>query len=100
DYDALNRTYSISYTNDPANTPAITRTYDNSTTGANGRGRLWSTQTSGSSGTLVTIDSYDALGRPSNERQQFYNNNAWSQAYSISSITYDLAGHVKTMTYP
>jgi RHS repeat-associated protein len=97
-YDALNRNYSVTYTNDPANTPAVTRTYDNPTSGANGIGRLWSTQTSAN--TLVTIDSYDALGRPKSLGQQFYYNNTWTQPYSISSITYDRAGHVTSTTYP
>jgi len=97
-YDALNRNTSITYTNDPANTPSVTRTYDNPTTGAYGKGRLWSTQASAS--TLVTIDSYDALGRTKSQKQQFYYNNAWSQPYSVSGITYDLAGHVTSITYP
>lgn len=97
-YDALNRNTSITYTNDPANTPAVTRTYDNPTTGAYGKGRLWSTQTSAS--TLVTIDSYDALGRTNSQKQQFYYNNSWSQPYSISGISYDLAGHITSIIYP
>jgi len=100
-YDALNRNTGITHTNDPTNTPAVARTYDNPTTGAYGKGRLWSTQTSAV--TLVTIDSYDALGRTKSQKQQFYYNNAWSQSYSIggiSPITYDLAGHLTSITYP
>jgi len=97
-YDALTRNTSITYTNDPANTPAVTRTYDNLTNGAYGKGRLWSTQTS--AGTLITIDSYDALGRTKSQKQQFYYNNAWSQPYSIGGINYDLAGHITSITYP
>jgi RHS repeat-associated protein len=99
-YDLLNRNTSVTYSNDPANTPTVTRTYDNSTSGAYGIGKIWKTQTSGSSGTFVTIDSYDPLGRPKNQRQQFYYNNAWSQSYSISNITFDSAGHLLSETYP
>jgi len=97
-YDALNRNYSITYTNDPANTPAVTRTYDNPTIGAFGIGRIWKTQTSAN--TLVTIDNYDPLGRPKSQGQQFYYNNAWTQPYSITSITYDRANHILNETYP
>ena len=97
-YDVLNRNSSITYTNDPANTPTVTRTYDNPTSGANGSGRIWKTQTSVN--TLVTIDSYDPLGRPKSQGQQFYYNNAWTQPYSISSISYDRAGHLLSETYP
>lgn len=37
-YDALNRNTSVVYTDDPANTPSVTRTYDGAT---NGKGKLW-----------------------------------------------------------
>jgi RHS repeat-associated protein len=95
-YDALNRNYSVAYSNDPANTPAVTRTYDGAT---NGKGKLWTTQTSGNAGTLTTMDSYDALGRPLTERQQFYTGSAWSQSFS-QTLSYDRAGHVLTEAYP
>jgi RHS repeat-associated protein len=98
-YDALNRNYSIAYSNDPANTPSVTRTYDNPASGAYGIGRLWKTQTSGNAGTLTTIDSFDAMGRPLTQRQQFYSGTSFGQSFSVSS-TYDLAGHPLTLTYP
>ena len=79
-YDALNRNTRVTYTNDPAETPAVTRTYDGA---ANGKGKLWKTQTSGDAASLTTIDSYDGLGRPLTERQQFYWNGAWSQPFSV-----------------
>jgi RHS repeat-associated protein len=97
-YDALNRNYSIIYTNDPANTPAVARTYDNPTSGAYGIGRLW-TQTAGDMGTLTKIDSFDAMGRPLTQWQQFYANGNWSDSYTVSA-TYDKAGHLLTETYP
>jgi RHS repeat-associated protein len=90
-YDELNRNLSVVYSSDPANTPAITRTYDVATYG---KGRLRSTQTSGSTGSLTRIDTYDALGRPKIATQTL-----GSQNYSVS-YTYDLAGHVKTINYP
>jgi RHS repeat-associated protein len=96
-YDALNRNISVSYTNDPANTPAVTRTYDNPTSGANGLGRLWKIETTGTA--RITFDSYDALGHPTSQSQQFYINNAWSQSFTVSAV-YDKAGHVLTLTYP
>src|SRR6185312_5623527 len=96
-YDALNRNISVTYTNDPANTPAVSRTYDNPAAGANGLSRLWKTETAGTSRT--TVDEYDALGRPKTQRQQFFRNNAWSGSFTISA-TYDKAGHLLTETYP
>ena len=95
-YDELNRNTSVTYTNDPAATPAITRSYDGAT---NGKGRLWKTQTAGTMGSLTTTDSFDALGQPLTQRQQFYTGGGWGQSYSVSH-TYDRAGHLLTQTYP
>jgi RHS repeat-associated protein len=95
-YDALNRNTTVSYTNDPANTPAVARTYDGAT---NGKGRLWKTETLDANGSRTTIDSFDALGRPASQTQQFYANGNWSQSYTAQR-TYDLAGHVLAQTYP
>jgi RHS repeat-associated protein len=95
-YDALNRNLTVTYANDPANTPTVTRTYDGAT---NGKGKLWKTETSGDTASRTTIDGFDALGRPTSQSQQFYWNNAWSQPYTVSA-TYDKAGHVLTQTYP
>ncbi len=95
-YDALNRNTSVTYTNDPAGTPTVTHTYDGAT---NGKGRLWKTETGGASGSRTTINSFDALGRPASQSQQFYASGAWSQSFSVSA-TYDKAGHVLTLAYP
>ena len=95
-YDALNRNTSVTYTSDPATTPTVTRTYDGAT---NGIGRLWKTETSGASGSRTTINSYDALGRPTSQSQQFYASGAWISSFSVSA-TYDKAGNVLTQTYP
>jgi RHS repeat-associated protein len=90
-YDALDRNLTIVYTNDPAGTPSITHTYDTATLG---KGRLKSTQTSGATGSLTTIQTYDALGRIKGSTQTL-----GSKSYPLS-YTYDLAGHVKTIDYP
>jgi RHS repeat-associated protein len=95
-YDALNRNISVTYTNDPTNTPSVTRTYDGAT---NGKGKLWKTATGGYAASRTTINSFDALGRPTSQSQQFYSNGVWSQSYTVSA-TYDKAGHVLTQTYP
>lgn len=95
-YDALNRSTNLTYTNDPANTPTVTRTYDGAT---NGRGKIWTTETAGSKGSRTKILSYDALGRPTGQSQQFCASGACGTEFSISA-TYDKAGNVLTQTYP
>ncbi|HEY3103129.1 MAG TPA: RHS repeat-associated core domain-containing protein [Pyrinomonadaceae bacterium] len=86
-YDALNRVTSRSY-ND--STPGVTYAYD-STTIANGKGRLASVSSSVSS---YSYSGYDSMGRSLGGTQTI-----GAQTYSMS-YTYDFAGHVKTMTYP
>jgi RHS repeat-associated protein len=104
-YDVLNRNYET-VSNDP-NTVYALHIYDGA---VNGKGRLWYTYTSsyyigGSTGGQsldnTTYDNYDALGRPTNYRQNYAVNNgtAWSSNYTTSR-TYDLAGNVKSQTYP
>lgn len=89
-YDELNRITHVS-SNDPS-TPAVTRTYDTVT--PYGKGRLATTQTPGATGSLNTIDDYDALGRPTGNTQTL-----GTRTYSLI-YTYDRAGHVKTLRYP
>jgi RHS repeat-associated protein len=95
-YDSLNRNTRVTYTNDPANTPAVTRVYDGAT---NGKGKIWKTSTEGDKKSLTTIDGYDAFGRATSQSQQFYTNGVWSAPFSVSA-SYDKAGHVLTQTYP
>jgi len=95
-YDALNRNTSVIYTNDPSGTLPITRVYDSAT---NGIGRLHKTQTTGAAGSLTTTDSYDAMGRPLTQRQQFYGGGDWGQSYTTQR-SYNLAGGVTLQTYP
>jgi RHS repeat-associated protein len=92
-YDALNRNTTASYSD---STPGITRTYDTATLG---KGRLQKSETAGSAGSRVTINEYDAMGRPKSQSQQFFYLGAWGTSYAMQQ-TYDLAGAVKTMTYP
>ena len=94
DYDGLNRSTRIVYSTS-AQTPTVKRFYDGAT---NGIGRLWKTETTGDRGSRTTTNSYDALGRPTSQSQQFYDG-GWSNPFTVSA-TYDKAGHVLTQTYP
>jgi YD repeat-containing protein len=97
-YDALNRNTTVTYTDpDSANaykTPTVTRRYDNTAAGSNGKGRLWQTETStteSAMGTRVTLTGYDTAGRPLGQEQQFATSaTVWSAAYATSR-TYNLA---------
>jgi YD repeat-containing protein len=62
-YDALNRNYSVSYTD---GSPTIYRYFDSS---VNGKGRLYWQQTVGVA--AGTVDSYDAVGRVTQYKQRF-----------------------------
>jgi RHS repeat-associated protein len=89
-YDALNRNTSRSYTNDPAQTPGVTYSYD--TPGiAYAKGRLTTISSSASQTNYVA---FDALGRITASSQK-----TDGQAYSMS-YEYDLAGNLTTEIYP
>lgn len=95
EYDELNRNYRISYEGESGiRTPDIDLLYD---TALRGKGRLSEMVTKGVSAT--SIDEYDELGRVKIQRQNFWVNNAWGASYQIKS-KYDLAGNVRTLTYP
>jgi RHS repeat-associated protein len=113
-YDALNRNTTVSYTNDPANTPPVTHAYDGLSGGTqlipNGLGRPWYAVTTGTTGSLTAVDSYDSMGRVTAQHQRFgvasdpgggtyWLNQWWSASYNVTR-TYDKAGHVLTETYP
>jgi len=93
-YDELGRNVSVTYSSDPAGTLPVTRVYDSAT---NGKGRLYQSQTA--AGSLMTIDGYDVLGRPTTQRQQFYVSGAWGTSFTTTR-TYDLRGAVKHQGYP
>lgn len=102
-YDELNRNRTLDYSNTAVN-PDITRVYDNPAPGGYGKGKFWKDYAGGddNNGQNVehkVVDSYDALGRSLSVRRLFKNNGVWSNAFTTSQ-TYDLAGHVKTKTYP
>jgi RHS repeat-associated protein len=85
-YDTLNRISNRSYSDA---TPAVTYAYDPAI--ANGKGRLSSVSSSVSS---YSYGNYDALGRVKSATQTI-----GAQNYSLT-YSYDLAGHVTSMTYP
>lgn len=99
-YDALNRVntilYRVSGQPDP-NTGDVQYFYDSAT---NGKGKLWLTYKWDPKPSHTAVGLYDALGRVT----QYYNlfgdgQGGWAPAYEIDR-TYDLAGNVKTQTYP
>src|SRR5262245_35139443 len=101
-YDALNRNWGIDYFNGSQKSNLV-RVFDGA---VNGKGRLYwdrtqvgGTQEMGTNVAADTIDSYDALGRPLQKRQSFWQGSGWSHIYAIQ-YAYDLAGNVKTLTYP
>jgi RHS repeat-associated protein len=86
-YDSLNRATNRSYSD---GTPAVTYNYDSSAI-TNGKGRLASVSSSVSS---YSYNGYDATGKALGAAQVI-----GGQTYTLS-YGYDLAGNVKTMTYP
>jgi RHS repeat-associated protein len=100
-YDHLNRNIITYYTppagSGVASTPDVRRYYDNSGAGENGLGRLYWTQAVGV--TASVFDAYDALGRPTQFRQNFWVSNAWGQPFGVA-YSYDKAGNLASQTYP
>ena len=96
-YDVLNRNTTVTYSGN-ANTPNITNRYDNASL-TYGKGRLWQSETTGSEGSLITINSFDALGRPLSQSQQFKTGGAWSNAYTTQR-SYTVTGSISGETYP
>jgi RHS repeat-associated protein len=95
-YDHLNRNILISYTD---GTPGVKRVYD---TAENGKGRYRADWTWDGVSTYYThraVDHYDAAGRPLDQRQYFYRNNAAGDPFA-TSLTYNLAGGVTSVHYP
>jgi RHS repeat-associated protein len=100
-YDALNRTTTVDHSDTGSVNPDVKRFYDGAT---NGKGRFWYHYTGGdlSIGSNVEhtiIDSYDAPGRPTVQRQLFKLNGTWSGAYQTSRA-YNLAGAITSLVYP
>ena len=84
--------------------PDITRAYDNSTSGAYGKGKFYYSYAGGNETTGATveyraIDTYDALGRPLTHRQRFKTSSSWASAFTTSQ-SYNLAGAITGQTYP
>jgi RHS repeat-associated protein len=96
-YDVLSRLIQESYSD---GTPSVSFSYDQTSAWgvslANAVGRISSTSAAG--GTVGSVVSYDPLGRPRNE-WVCLPSNCGTGSYAISAL-YDLAGHVKSLTYP
>jgi YD repeat-containing protein len=86
-YDALNRPTTRTYSD---GTPGVTYAYDTAGV-ANSKGKLTSVSSSVST---YSYSGYDGMGRVSGGSQAI-----GSQTYTLS-YGYDLAGHIKTITYP
>ena len=100
-YDALNRNTRVDYSDTTGINPDLSRFYDGAT---NGKGRFWynyggGNYSTGSNVEHTAIDSYDALGRPTVQRQLSKLNGTWGPTYQIQR-GYNLAGGVTTQTYP
>jgi RHS repeat-associated protein len=101
-YDAFDRNITVDYSDTTSINPDVKRFYDGAT---NGKGRFWYFYTGGdfSTGSNVdhtAIDSYDALGKPLVQRQLFKFNGTWGPTYLTSRNSYNLAGGVRSQTYP
>ncbi len=100
-YDALNRNTTVDYSDTTDINPDITRVYDTAT---NGKGRLRESfkggnETAGATVEHTKIVSYDALGRPLDQRPRFKSNSVWSAEYKTQRA-YNRAGGVISQTYP
>jgi YD repeat-containing protein len=94
-YDALNRNTAVRYAGESGvATPGVNRYYDGATLGL---GKGWKSETIG--GSLTSIEQYDAVGRPTRRKQQFWNGGAWGQAFT-TQLGYNPAGALTSMTYP
>jgi len=107
-YDALNRNTQTAYSSYPNGSFYVDRFYDGAT---NGKGRFWYDIANNYRWEKPTdnlayhhnkVNSYDALGRPLNHQQHFLvlEGGSWQYKPFSLSRTYDLAGNVKTQTYP
>jgi YD repeat-containing protein len=100
-YDQLNRNTTVEYSNTTNISPDIVRQYDYA---VNGKGKFLRQYAYSYAYGPLTIeyeaaDSYDAMGRLTQQGQSFYTNGTWSSTFT-SSVTYDLAGNVTSQTYP
>ena len=96
-YDSLNRVRDINYSDGV--TPAVGFVYDKV---FNGRGRFgwnWTYLNATSPNSHTAVDSYDAMGRVTLQRQHFWINGAWGPGYTVSR-TYNRMGSVTSQTYP
>lgn len=102
-YDSLNRNITVRYTDAVLGAGNHTKDIDRHYDGAiNGKGRFWFFNWDVDNTRFdshLAIDEYDAAGRPKQQRQRFLTGGVSSLDYT-TTLTYDLAGNVKTQTYP
>lgn len=99
-YDALNRITSTNYS-DTAVNPDLTLIYDTAT---NGKGRIRESYAGGNEITGAIVEhtrvvSYDALGRPTDQRQRFKTSSVWGAEFQTQR-GYNLAGGITAQIYP
>jgi RHS repeat-associated protein len=104
-YDALNRPTTVRYADSVLGSSNHTKDVDRHYDGAvNGKGRFnyfdWDQNGNNSRfDSHLSVDQYDAMGRPLACTQHFFTNGVASAAFTVQR-TYDLAGHALTETYP
>ena len=98
-YDPLNRVVQTNYANDPAGTANLVYRYDHGILGRGHRFEVRDADTTRLTSTTQRVSERDALGRAKWLRT-FYRQDAATQILAETRYTYDLAGGVKTMTYP
>jgi YD repeat-containing protein len=96
-YDNINRNTNIDYSDTTTVNPDVMRYYDGA---VNGRGRFWyNYKVESQTWECTAVDSYDTMGRVTQQRQQFHTNSVWSPFYSVTR-SYNRMGHVTAQTYP
>ena len=107
EYDALNRVTSKTYLNDSTSTPAVYYYYDaqplpdGAPTLVRGfsTGRLVAVLYGSNTSTTGSYQGYDALGQVKRSLQRTHDGQS-NQTYTFSNYDYDLAGNLKSQTYP
>jgi hypothetical protein len=90
----MDRNILITFAGGGTTTPEVRRHYDGAT---NGRGLLHWTEGIGVSAS--GFDAYDATGRPTQYRQNFWTGGGYGTSFNVQR-SYNKAGGVTSQTYP